>query len=451
MQDRGWLIYREAILGLGNRNYSKDGTDLLAEIFDARPGREHWGKVGPWLKQHAKVVELTRQGAGKPALGFILGRSGSIDDQQVYPGYNQWNSMDDAMLVSVLLPHLSDLKNLANVLAADARYGREQGDSERVMSDVEALLKLGEQVHGDDQFVVVDLVAIGILHLALEQVEASLLDEKCRLSDEEFRKLAQMLSRPKVAADLVSFAGLRLMIQDVVQRCYTDDGKGDGHLTLEGQRILNAIGSMPQPGRKGGSEALHGAMITMLTPAVAASRKNVLQHYGRMMDLADANLKRPMREAKWKEYEQQVPEMAGDFQKMRRPMVILMAGRLANAQERAEKYLGYRDGVVVGIALELWRRRHGEWPRSLDVLAPEYLPSVPADRITGEAVKYVIAEGKPVVYSVGADRKDDGGRMVVGKDGKKAPAAAARWDVEAQKAESGDWVLYPQNSGAEER
>src|SRR2546423_5234533 len=216
MQDRGWLIYREAILGLGNRNYSKDGTDLLAEIFDARPGSEHWEKVGPWLKQHAQVVELTRQGAGKPALGFILGRSGSINDQQVYPGYNrnaQWNSMDDAMLVSVLLPHLSDLKNLANVLAADARYGREQGDSERVMSDVEALLKLGEQVHGDDQFVVVDLVAIGILHLALEQVEASLLDDKCKLSDDELRKLAQMLSRPKVAADLVSFAGLRLMIQ----------------------------------------------------------------------------------------------------------------------------------------------------------------------------------------------------------------------------------------------
>jgi hypothetical protein len=260
-----------------------------------------------------------------------------------------------------------------------------------------------------------------------------------------------MLSRPKVAADLVTFAGGRLMIQDVVQRCYTDDGNGDGHLTLEGQRMLDAIGPMPQPARKGGSEALHGAMITMLTPALAASRKNVLEHYGRLIDVADANLKRPMREAKWREYEQQAPQIPGDFEKMRRPMVILMAGRLANVQAQAEKYLGYRDGVVVGIALELWRRRHGEWPRSLDVLAPEYLPAVPADRITGEAVKYVIAGGKPVVYSVGADRKDDGGRMGVGKDGKKEAAAAPWWDVEAGSSESGDCVLYPQHTGAEQR
>jgi len=427
---------------------------LLTQIFDARPGSEHWGKVGPWLTQHAEVVELTRLGAAKPSLGFVLGRSGSINDPQVYPGYNrngQWNSMEDAMLVSVLLPHMNDLKELANVLAADARFGREQGDSGRVMRDIEALLKLGEQVQGDDQFVVVDLVAIGIRHLALEQAQASLLDEKCKLSDDDLRKLGQMLSKPKVAADLLSFAGERLMIQDVVQRSYTDDGSGDGHLTLEGQRMFNAMGSMPQPGRKGGSEALHDAMITMLTPALAASRKNVLEHYGRMMDVADANLKRPMREANWKEYEQQVPEMVGDFEKMRRPVVILMAARLANAQERTEKFLGYRDGVVVGIGLELWRRRHGEWPKSLDVLVPEYLPAIPADRTTGEAVKYVIAGGKPVVYSVGADRKDDGGKMGLTKDGKKQAAAAARWDVEAEKAENGDWVLYPQNTGAEHR
>ena len=72
--------------------------------------------------------------------------------------------------------------------------------------------------------------------------------------------------------------------------------------------------------------------------------------------------------------------------------------------------MGHRDGIVAGIALELYRRQHGEYPQTLDVLVPQYLPQVPADRINGEAVKYRLVNGKPLIYSVGADHDDDGGR-----------------------------------------
>jgi hypothetical protein len=347
------------------------------------------------------------------------------------------------MLVSVILPHLNDLKQLAGVLAADARFAREQGDAPRVMRDIDALLNLAEQLQADDQFVVTDQVAIGIRQLALEQVEASLLEANCKLSDEDLRKLSQTLSKPKVAADLVSFAGARLMIQDVVQRCYTDDGNGDGHLTLEGQRILDAIGAMPQSGRKKGSEALRGAMITLLAPAVSASRKNVLEYYGHTMDLADANLKLPMRQRNWKEYEQDAFENAGDFEKARRPMAVLMAGRLANAQEHAEKWLGDRDGVTCAIALELWRRKHGHWPVNMQSLIPDYLSAIPEDRITGEAVRFKLVNGKPLIYSVGADRDDDGGKPAQGKN---SSAKAAQWGIAKEQAVDGDWILFPQSS-----
>jgi hypothetical protein len=440
--DRAWLIYRKAILGLGDRNYSKDREDELTQIFDARPGSEHWAKVGPWLTKHADVVEKTRLGAAKPSLGFILGRNGSINDPQVYPNYknNARGNLTDDAIVSVVLPHLTDLKELAQVLAADARFAREQRDPARLLRDIDALLKLADQVYRDDQFVVEDIVAIGIRQMALEQAEASLLDPKCKLSDDDLRKLAQKLSKPKVAADLVSLAGERLMIQDVVQRCYTDDGSGDGHLTLEGQRLLMGS-SMGPPVHKAGSESLHGAMITLLTPALSASRKNVLEHYGRMMDAADANLKRPMREANWQEYEQGTAQKAGDFEKMRQPVMILMTARLANAQERAEKSLGYQDGLVIAIGLELWRRSNGELPKTLNVLVPEFLESLPADRITGDPVKYKLLEGKPLIYSVGADRDDDGGRPPTGKNGW---IKAVSWRESKQEAANGDWLLFPQ-------
>jgi hypothetical protein len=68
---------------------------------------------------------------------------------------------------------------------------------------------------------------------------------------------------------------------------------------------------------------------------------------------------------------------------------------------------------------------------------PQLLPIVPADRITGEPVKYLLKSGQPVVYSVGADRKDDGGRYT------RDPQAAASWDLDLTSASKGDWMLYP--------
>ena len=101
----------------------------------------------------------------------------------------------------------------------------------------------------------------------------------------------------------------------------------------------------------------------------------------------------------------------------------------------------HRDGIVTGIALELYRRRHAEYPRTLEALTPTYLPQVPADRISGEEVRFKLVQGRPVIYSVGADRDDDGGTMPRGKNGWMK---AATWSTTKEKAADGDWLLFPQ-------
>jgi hypothetical protein len=103
--------------------------------------------------------------------------------------------------------------------------------------------------------------------------------------------------------------------------------------------------------------------------------------------------------------------------------------------------------VLVGIALELHRRRHGRDPAALSELTPHFLPAVPADRITGEPVKYRLVDGRPVVYSVGTDRQDDGGlpprAMVYGRSIPQSPKAA-QWVTPSNPADAaGDWILYP--------
>ena len=64
----------------------------------------------------------------------------------------------------------------------------------------------------------------------------------------------------------------------------------------------------------------------------------------------------------------------------------------------------------VALAAHRYRLANGRLPAALDELAPDFLPSVPLDPFNGEPLRYLSTNDGFVVYSVGVDRKDDGGR-----------------------------------------
>jgi hypothetical protein len=117
-------------------------------------------------------------------------------------------------------------------------------------------------------------------------------------------------------------------------------------------------------------------------------------------------------------------------------------------QEIVERSLGRRHGLSAAIALEVFRREHGKYPETLSDLTPQLLPEVPADRITGAPVRFRIVDSRTLVYSVGADRKDDGGRPARVRNSKEESylaesQSAAVWDSTPDSIPDGDWVLYP--------
>ncbi len=130
------------------------------------------------------------------------------------------------------------------------------------------------------------------------------------------------------------------------------------------------------------------------------------------------------------------------------PLLLLMPtldSVFLNSELRTEE----QDAVLVAIALELHHRRAGEWPATLDELTPGLLPDVPPDRFTGEPLRYRLVEGRPLLYSCGTDRDDDGGvppaggnavaRMWEGKAKLDALTVTAAWAAE----HDGDWILWP--------
>jgi hypothetical protein len=80
---------------------------------------------------------------------------------------------------------------------------------------------------------------------------------------------------------------------------------------------------------------------------------------------------------------------------------FILAVELARAEARA---------AAAGLGALRFKNDTGGWPSSLEALVPKYLEKVPADPFSEEALLYR-AEGNGVmIYSVGENQKDDGGR-----------------------------------------
>ncbi|MBW8001457.1 MAG: hypothetical protein FVQ80_05490 [Planctomycetes bacterium] len=66
---------------------------------------------------------------------------------------------------------------------------------------------------------------------------------------------------------------------------------------------------------------------------------------------------------------------------------------------------------ILNIAIERYRRSLGKLPASLDSLSPYYVKSIPIDPFSGKALLYALDSESYVTYSVGPNRKDDGGAV----------------------------------------
>ena len=83
---------------------------------------------------------------------------------------------------------------------------------------------------------------------------------------------------------------------------------------------------------------------------------------------------------------------------------------LARCSELELRAVAHVRAARAALAVERFRNKTGRLPAGLDDLVPQYLQPAPADPFTGGPIKYrQLAKGY-VVYSVGPDLSDDGGR-----------------------------------------
>jgi hypothetical protein len=86
--------------------------------------------------------------------------------------------------------------------------------------------------------------------------------------------------------------------------------------------------------------------------------------------------------------------------------------------------------LIVALAAERYRRAHGRWPEALDRLTPELLSAVPLDPFDGAPLRLARLDDGLVLYSVGFDGQDDGGRLAANwRSDQSGDLGFRLWDV----------------------
>ncbi|WP_152050166.1 hypothetical protein [Tautonia marina] len=88
--------------------------------------------------------------------------------------------------------------------------------------------------------------------------------------------------------------------------------------------------------------------------------------------------------------------------------------------------------MVVLLAAERHRLRHGDWPVSIEAIEDDLLPQMPLDPFSGEVFRLHRPEGRFVVASIGPNGQDDGGEYEprAWPQGGPDDVGSVAWDVD---------------------
>lgn len=453
--ERAWPVYRAG--ALATRKPPKD-----MKLQTAHPGDKDWAAAVAYVHENAGVLEQYRAAAAMPKIGIVFStqldpelefRFASDRERKLAEAKaNAARPEANPLSISILLPQLATLREAAQMLRIDALAAAEDRDGQRATSDIIAMLGVVDHVE-QMPFLISDLVSLAVLNMTTETTGRLMSAHAELFSDGQLVELSHRIAAARGGRLAVDIGCERMCFEDVLQRLYSDNGAGDGILIGAGTDLL--------PYMTDGQSASSIPPIKLAAPAlslVVAGRADIQAKYDEILNLAVAESHEPLWLRGKSQADADAAKLASSPWKGMRylPVAILMPS-LSRAGIMGWLTVQRRDATLTAISLELYHRGHGDWPASLDLLAPRFIPAVPVDQFDGKPLKYRIVDGRPLVYSVGADRKDDDGRIDAGPNGdyrasQWAPpedVAAARQDPDwcsptrSTAIADGDWVLWP--------
>ena len=348
--------------------YAFEGEDIkfLNEFYqnfirDVPNAAEKWSALARLIEKNRKVLDLIPEVAGKPC--FQYGDT----------GVKSWEKkMPDA----IKMIRATRLLGFEAILAAEK--GDMQGSLDRLRTGLVFAPKIAEE-----QTLITFLIAVA--------------DAKACLMF-----LNRAVSGREVSAELL------LPVLGDLGNSQIDHWKALMRNSIRGERVLFMdVGLPPSPAALqqafGGKAWTERFYYWLVQPFIKRDISLNLPKYAELE--SKASLAYYQTRDFWKPYQDDLRGL---------PWYAVVSKNVIPDMEAAFMKVATLDALIltarVGLACRIFKGRTGEYPENLEALVPALLPEVPVDPFTGKPLVYR-REGKGfIVYSLGSNLKDDGGR-----------------------------------------
>lgn len=312
-----------------------------------------------------------------------------------------------------LLPHLGILKRYEEVFALRARAESVLGQTDAAHKDIGVALVLARS-EKDEPFLISGLVELSLLHITMREIEQGLTAHQW--SDAELAELETELGKIDLLAEYA-----RAMRGE---RALSDSGLD---YFIRNRRQVSLLSGISYEGKQDDPPF---ALLQFVPSGWYRQNQLAISRLGQELFLALVDVPHHrMHAAEAAQLGQRLDQELSLGFPPYRILARLLLPALAKAPIKFAAGQVELDEAVLACALERYRLANGRYPESLSELAPNCVATVPNDVITGEPLKYQRTDdGKFILYSVGWNEKDDGGKVVLTHD-KKTPVL-----------EQGDWV-----------
>ena len=417
-------------------------TPFLAPLYDFKPGTQeardtnafqrasNFGKSlptrpGPWRgwslgektnladwpaafgsKDSDKLVkvnhhsDLERAEAAPAVLAALKPYEAVIEElraasQRPYSHFNVNYAIENPVML--VLPHLSPIRNSARILELRASSELALGRTAEAFDDVGLMFHIADSIK-DEPILVSHLVRVACLNMATQVVWEGLTDH--RWSDSQVQALQSLFQSQDFLADYTrAVEGERCAFGNAIfEFLIRSPNRGD---------FLSAVG--------GGTPSATGSFLIGLIPRGWWRFEQL--NYNRILDdqfLPTINLAaRRVYPMQSEEHSLAFGESATHWMKVitsHHVLSYLLCPALNSCLKRFANAQVMTDEATLACALERCRLANGKFPETLDALVPRFIAKLPHDIITVEPLKYRRDGDGYVLYSVGWNEKDDGGK-----------------------------------------
>jgi len=389
---------------------SDDASELIGKkYYEAAP--EEKQAMEKWLSDNRDIFDMVIAGSKKPYCWFE----------------NEYDENNKNMMAAVLVPNLSGFRRLAYALRWRVWINSEKGRYQDAFDDIKACYRLGRHLKGN-KTIIAQLVGVAIEALAVQELRSIVSQHKI----ESAILAALQKDFEQMVADedfVVRLDVERLSTYDAIQRCFTEDRLGKGHIIFE---VPNVLLSM--------EEGLGLSNYSIFEKFLRVPLHILFTHPNKQQT-------REMADRFYAFYDEIAQKSPGQFHSeaidIEKEAAEIIRGNilleiLTPLIHRMYE-LSYRnktdvEATLVIIAILRYNQDVGDYPENLEQLVTAgYIKEIPLDSFSdNKPLVYKKTDDNFLLYSFGENLKDDGGEIALDDKGK-----AKKW------ADEGDWVFWP--------